>query len=135
MWYRLYRSIGRNRWHTRFVHRFILIFTDFFDLHRKIHLFIKIWKLNSCKQLIFLTIKLQLKVEGSNNYHFLKKALKKSYLFFKTRFKIFLWLLILARFVGAQFFTIEICYPFKLTSLQFRVYHPGSWRFFFKVKT
>ena len=45
-----------------------------------------------------LTIELQLRVEGSNNYHFLKN-LFKSYLLFKTRFKIF-W------FVGIQLFTI-----------------------------
>ena len=30
---------GRNRWHTRFVHRFVLIFIDFIDLYRKIHPF------------------------------------------------------------------------------------------------
>ena len=48
----LYRSIGRNRWHARFVHRFILIFTDFIDLYRKIHLFMKKWKLDSCKQYV-----------------------------------------------------------------------------------
>ena len=38
---------------------------------------------------ILLTIELQLRVEGSNNYHFLKKTLKKSHVFFKTRFKVF----------------------------------------------
>ena len=59
----------------------------------------------------FLTIELQLRVAwGTNNYHFFKKSLKKSYLFFKTRFKIFLWWLILARFVGAQFLYDEICH-------------------------
>ena len=61
-----------------------------------------------------LTIELQLIVEGSNNYHFLKKNIfkksEKSYLFFKTRFKIFFW------FVGAQFFTIQSCLLFKITS-------------------
>ena len=49
-----------------------------------------------------LTIELQLRVEGSNNYHFLKNLFKKSeksYLLFKTRFEIF-W------FVGIQLFTI-----------------------------
>ena len=28
---------GRNRWHTRFVHQFVLIFIDVIDLYRKIH--------------------------------------------------------------------------------------------------
>ena len=57
----------------------------------------------------FLTIELQLRVAwGSNNYHFLKNRLKKSYLFFKTRFKIFLWWLILARFVSTQFLSPRI---------------------------
>ena len=43
-----------------------------------------------------LTIELQLilRVEGSNNYHFFKKTFKKKsekpYLFFESRFKIFL---------------------------------------------
>lgn len=37
----------------------------------------------------FLTTELQLRVEGSNNFH-LKKNVKKSYLFVKTRFKFFL---------------------------------------------
>ena len=46
-----------------------------------------------------LTIELQLRIEGSKSYHFLKNS-EKSYLFFKTRFKIVFWL------VGAQFFTI-----------------------------
>ena len=41
---------------------------------------------------------------------FFKKSLKKSYLFFKTRFKIFLWWLILARFVDAQFLCDEFLY-------------------------
>ena len=34
----------------------------------------------------------------------LKKSSKKSYIFFKTRFKVSFWWPILARFVGAQFF-------------------------------
>ena len=34
----------------------------------------------------------------------LKKKFKKSYIFFKTRFKVSFWWPILARFVGAQFF-------------------------------
>ena len=61
-----------------------------------------------------LTIELQLIVEGSNNYHLLKNLFKnseKSYLFLKTRFKIFFW------FVGAQFFTVWTCRPFKITSV------------------
>ena len=63
-------EIDRNRWHTRFAYRFILIFTDFNDLYRKIHLFIQKWKLNSCKQQIYWQFwKLQLRVEGSNIYH------------------------------------------------------------------
>ena len=40
------------------------------------------------KTLNLLTIELQLRVEGSNNYHHF--LLKKCYLFFKARFKIFL---------------------------------------------
>ena len=36
-----------------------------------------------------LTIELELRVEVSNNYHFLKKSLKKSYRFFKTRHQLF----------------------------------------------
>ena len=48
-----------------------------------------------------LTIESQLRVEGSNNYHFFKKSLK-DFFFFKTRFKIFSWL-ILARCVRALF--------------------------------
>ena len=55
-WYPLYRSIGRNRWHTRFFYRFILIFTDFIDFiseDTSVHLFIKKWKLTSCKQQIY----------------------------------------------------------------------------------
>ena len=46
-----------------------------------------------------LTMELQLKVEGSNNLlsSLKKKSLKKSYLFFKTRFEVFFWRPILAR--------------------------------------
>ena len=46
-----------------------------------------------------LTMELQLKVEGSNNLlsRLKKKSLKKSYLFFKTRFEVFFWRPILAR--------------------------------------
>ena len=54
-----------------------------------------------------LTIELQLGVEGSSDYHFFKKSLKYKYIFFffKIRFKIFWWL-ILVRFVSAQFVII-----------------------------
>ena len=56
-------------------------------------------KTNFIQTVNLLTTKLQLRVEGSNNYHFLKKS-GKSYFFFKTRFKIFFW------FVGIQVFMI-----------------------------
>ena len=39
-WYRFYKSIGRNWWHTCFVYQFLLIFTKFIDLYQKIYLFI-----------------------------------------------------------------------------------------------
>ena len=39
-------AVYRKRWHTRF----ILIFTDFIDLYRRIYMFIKKWKLNLCNQ-------------------------------------------------------------------------------------
>ena len=76
-----------------------------------------------------LTIEWQLRVKGSNIYHYIvyqispltKKFFKKSQLFFKTRFKIFFLWLILARSVGAQFFRIQIYHPFKITSVQIRV--------------
>ena len=38
-----------------------------------------------------LSVELQLRVEGSNDYHFFKKSLKKFYPIIKTRFKIFFW--------------------------------------------
>ena len=56
-------------------------------------------KTNFMQTVNLLTTELQLRVEGSNNYHFLKKS-EKSALFFKTRFKIFFW------FVGIQVFMI-----------------------------
>ena len=37
-----------------------------------------------------LTIELQLRIEGSNNYQLILSYLILSYLFFKTRFKIFI---------------------------------------------
>ena len=46
-------------------------------------------KTNFMQTVNLLTTELQLRVEGSNNYHFLKKS-EKSYLFFKTRFNRFL---------------------------------------------
>ena len=52
-----------------------------------------------------LTVEWQLNVKGSNIITY-KEILKKSYLFFKTRFKIFSRWLIFARSVGAQFFVI-----------------------------
>ena len=59
----------------------------------------------------FLTIELQFESRlRIKQLSFFKKSLKKSYLFFKTRFKIFLWWLILARFVDAQFLYDEICH-------------------------
>ena len=68
-------------------------------------------KTDFMQTVILLTIELQLRVEGSNNYHFLKKTLKKSHVFFKTRFKVFVWWPMLGRF-----FMIKICHPLKITS-------------------
>ena len=95
-WYRLYRSIGRNWWlnvsfidSSWYIHRFI---SEDTSIHQVI-------KLTEFMQTVnFLTIEVQLRDEG-------------------TRFKIFLWWLMLARFVGAQFFAIEICHPFKTNVL------------------
>ena len=44
-------------------------------------------------------------------------AINLMHLFIKTRFKIFSRWLVLARFVGAQFFRIWIYHPFKITSV------------------
>ena len=77
----------------------LLVFSDFIDLsvHPKM-------KTNFMETVNLLTTELQLRVEGSNNYHFFKKLFlkksEKSYLFFKTRLKIFFW------FVGFQVFMI-----------------------------
>ena len=92
----VYRSgIGRNRWHPlrSSVYRHFYRFHRFISQDTSVHLFIKKWKL----------------IHANNKFtlnFILKKSLKKSYLFFKTRFKIFLWWLILARFKSALVFTI-----------------------------
>ena len=67
-----------------------------------------------------LTMELQLKVEGSDNLLslYLKKSSKKSYIFFKTRFKVSFWWPILARFVGAQFFHDLDLPPFQNKSIK-----------------
>ena len=57
---------------TRFVHRNILIFTDLIDLYRKT---ISSFKKTEFMQTVYvLTIELQLRVEGSNNYLFFQKS-------------------------------------------------------------
>ena len=57
---------------TRFVHRNILIFTDLIDLYRKT---ISSFKKTEFMQTVnVLTIELQLRVEGSNNYLFFQKS-------------------------------------------------------------
>ena len=100
----LYRSIGRNRWHARFVHRFILIFTDFIDLYPKIHLFIKKWKLDSCKQYVCWQLSCNWESKDKTIYIITSKNLIFSS---KPGLKIiFFWWLILARFVDTQFITI-----------------------------
>ena len=59
----------------------------------------------------FLTIELQFEsCLRIKQLSFFFKSLKKSYLFYKTRFKIFLWWLILTRFVDAHFLYDEICH-------------------------
>ena len=133
MWYRLYRSIGRMTHSFRSsiyldFYRFLRFASEDTSVHQTL-------KTEFMQTVNFFDNWAAIESRRIKQLSFFKKSSKKSYLFFKTRFKIFLGLLILASFVGAQFFTIEICYPFKLTSLQFRVYHPGSWRFFFKVNT
>ena len=109
-WYRSYRSIGRNRWHTPFVYRFIPILPipSILSEDTSVLLFrlIQKWKLISCKQWICWQWNCNWKSKDQTiYYHFIKKkSSKKSYIFFKTRFKVSFWWPILARFVGAQFF-------------------------------
>ena len=69
-------AVYRKRWHTRF----ILIFTDFIDF-----------------------VSEDIYVHQEMKTEFMQPVNK---LFYKTRFKIFFWWLILARFVSAQFFMI-----------------------------
>ena len=60
-----------------------------------------------------LTTELQVRVEGSNNLLSLfKKSFKKSYLFFKTHFKVFFGWPIMARF-----FIFPSFWPFRSTAL------------------
>ena len=102
----MYRSISRNRWHTRFVHRFILIFTDLIHLYRKIHLFICSSKHENWINAL-LTSELQLTVEESNIYHYLqsrqvKRTPPSCEYFVRTslylvRLKIFEWIKFIIR--------------------------------------
>ena len=81
----------------------------FFYLYRKIHLsallFIQKWKPLSCKQWICWQLSSNWELKDQTILVLKKKKTwKKSFLFFKTRFKVFFWWPILARFLGAQFF-------------------------------
>ena len=68
-------------------------------------LFTQKWKLISCKRWICWQLSCNWESKDQTiYYHFLKRRLKKSYLFFKTRFKVFFWWPMLARFEGTQFF-------------------------------
>ena len=91
------------------VYRFILIL-PISSIYIAIHLFIQNWKTEFVQPVNLFTVELQLWVEESNSWHFLKKSFKNSenliVSVFKTGFKILFWWLILTRFVGAQFLTI-----------------------------
>ena len=88
-------------------HQFILEDTS-------VLLFIQKGNLISCKQWICwqLNCNWESKDQAINLLSlFKKKTLKKSHVFFKTCFKVFVWWPILARF-----FMIKICHPLKITS-------------------
>ena len=73
-------------------HRFLLEADICSSVHPKM-------KTDFMQTVNLLTIELQVRVEGSNNLLSLfKKSWKKSYLFFKTRFKVFFGWPIMARF-------------------------------------
>ena len=70
-------------------------------------------KIDFIQTVNLLTIELQVRVEGSNNLLSLfKKSFKKSYLFFKTHFKVFFGWPIMARF-----FIFPSFWPFRSTAL------------------
>ena len=80
-------------------------FHRFKSVDTSVLLFIQKWKLISWKQWICWQLSCNWESKDQTiYYHFFKEKFKKSYLFFKTRFKVFFWWPILARFVGAQFF-------------------------------
>ena len=71
------------------------IYLDFYRFHRFISEDTSVppkTKIDYMQAVNLLTTELQLRVEGSNNYHFFNKIFlkkpEKYYLFFKTRFKI-----------------------------------------------
>ena len=93
---------------------------SFIDLYWKIHLFTKRWK---TAKLYYWQLSCNWESKDRNIYRCIvyqtfitfKWIFKKSsYLLFKTRFKLFFWL-ILVMFVGAQIFRIFISHPFKIT--------------------
>ena len=89
----IYQSVVINDTLVSFIYfacyfRFLRFISEDISVHPKM-------KTNFMQTVNLLTTELQLRVEGSNNDHFLKKS-EKSYLFFKIRFKIFFW------FVGIQ---------------------------------
>ena len=79
-WYRLYRSIGRNRWHT------LVSFIDlsrFYRFHRfvsedaSVLLYIQKWKLISCKQWICWQLSCNWESKDQTVYYFIITFLKK----------------------------------------------------------
>ena len=79
----IYRSISRNRWHTRFVYRFTV--SRFYRFHRFISedtsllLFIQKWKLISCNQRIWWPLSCNWESKDQTIYHpFLNRRFKKS---------------------------------------------------------
>ena len=85
-WYRSYRSIGRNRWHTPFVYRFISILPipSILSEDTSVLLFrlIQKWKLSSCKQWICWQWNCNWKSKDQTiYYHFFKKNVQKNLIF------------------------------------------------------
>ena len=98
------------------IHSFLLSinldFTDSIDLYRKIHLFFCSSKnenwFHANSEFVDNGVSVAIESRRIKQFiiTFLIKSLKKSYFSFKTRFKVFFWRPILARFVGAQFFQV-----------------------------
>ena len=81
---------------------------DSIDLYRKIHLFFcssinENW-FHANSEFVDNGVAIESRRIKQFIITFLKKSLKKPYLFFKTPFKVFFWRPILEGFVGAQFF-------------------------------